>query len=67
MLLQWGDRDPVLLRPLADTAKAEFSHADVTLIHYPDAGHYLMLEVPETSGRDLEQFLDRVLAPAGGG
>lgn len=64
VLLQWGDSDPVLPAGLGDTAKMEFTHAPVTLIHYPNAGHYLMLEIPEESGRDVEAFLDRVLTPA---
>lgn len=65
VLLQWGDRDPVLLAPLADKAVAEFSNTKVTLIHYPTASHYPMLEIPEVTGKDLAAFLDRVTqAPA---
>jgi pimeloyl-ACP methyl ester carboxylesterase len=58
VLLQWGDRDPVLAAPLADVARAQFSSAIVTLIHYPDVGHYPMLELPEQTGKDLQAFLD---------
>lgn len=58
VLLQWGDRDPVLARPLADRARAQFSKAPVTLIHYPDVSHYPMLELPEATLHDLETFLD---------
>lgn len=60
VLLQWGDRDPVLPKALSDKAVAQFKNAKVTLIHYPDAGHYPMLEIPEESGGDLVSFLDRV-------
>ena len=60
VLLQWGDRDPVLPMSMATKAVAQFAGAKVKLIHYPDAGHYLMLEIPEESGRDLEAFLDEV-------
>lgn len=58
VLLQWGDRDPVLAAPLADTAVAQFSHAEVTLIHYPDVSHYPMIELPDQTGEDLERWLD---------
>jgi pimeloyl-ACP methyl ester carboxylesterase len=60
VLLQWGDRDPVLAKPLADKAVAQFKAAKVTLIHYSDVGHYPMLEIPDRSGADLEAFLDRL-------
>jgi pimeloyl-ACP methyl ester carboxylesterase len=63
ILLQWGDADPVLPRALADQARAEFANAPVTLIHYAGVGHYPMLEIPQQSAADLEQFLDRVLLP----
>jgi pimeloyl-ACP methyl ester carboxylesterase len=62
ILLQWGDRDPVLPTYLADKAVKQFSAAKVTLIHYPDLGHYPMLELPQETGRDLVTFLDQVHA-----
>ncbi len=58
VLLQWGDRDPVLAAPLADTAVAQFANAKVTLIHYPDVSHYPMIELPDETGRDLSRWLD---------
>jgi pimeloyl-ACP methyl ester carboxylesterase len=65
ILLQWGDRDPVIPLDRADEAVRQFANARVTLIHYPDAGHYPMLEIPGPTGRDLLAFLDRVhAAPA---
>jgi len=65
VLLQWGDADPVLPPTLADDAKAHFRNAAVTLIHYPDAGHYPMLEIPERTEADLAVFL-KALTKAGG-
>jgi pimeloyl-ACP methyl ester carboxylesterase len=62
ILLQWGDRDRVLPKYLADTAVKQFAAAKVEVIHYPDVGHYPMLELPEQTGRDLRSFLDRVTA-----
>ena len=62
ILLQWGDRDIVLPKYLADKAVKDFANAKVELIHYPDVGHYPMIELPEETGRDLKAFLDRVTA-----
>lgn len=62
VLLQWGDRDPVLPIERASEAVRQFANAPVTLIHYPDAGHYPMLEIPGQTGRDLLAFLDKVHA-----
>ena len=62
VLLQWGDRDVVLPKYLADTAVKEFSGTKVQVIHYPDVGHYPMLELPVETGRDLKAFLDRITA-----
>jgi pimeloyl-ACP methyl ester carboxylesterase len=62
ILLQWGDRDIVLPKYLADQAEKEFANAKVELIHYPDVGHYPMIELPNETGRDLKAFLDRVTA-----
>jgi len=59
ILLQWGDRDIVLPTYLADKAVKQFANAPVTLLHYPDVGHYPMLELPDETGRDLDQFLGR--------
>jgi pimeloyl-ACP methyl ester carboxylesterase len=64
VLLQWGDRDPVLKAPLADKAVAQFTNTKVTLIHYPDVSHYPMIELPEQTGADLEAWLDRTVGTA---
>ncbi|MET0240743.1 MAG: alpha/beta hydrolase [Sphingobium sp.] len=66
ILLQWGDRDPVLPTYLADKAVKDFSAAKVDLIHYPDVGHYPMLELPVETGRDLKAWLDKTTGPAAG-
>lgn len=60
ILLQWGDRDYVLPRYRAGDAVKQFTNAPVTLIHYPDVGHYPMIELPDETGRDLKAFLDRI-------
>lgn len=60
VLLQWGDADPVLPAALGDDAKTRFANANVTLIHYKDAGHYPMLEIPEKTVADLEKFLGQI-------
>ena len=61
ILLQWGDRDPVLPKALAAKAVTQFKAAKVDLIHYPDVGHYPMLELPADTARDLRQWFDKVL------
>lgn len=57
ILLQWGDRDPVLPKNLAADAVGKFENAPVKLIHYSDVGHYPMLEAPERTAKDLDVFL----------
>ena len=47
---------------LADKAVKQFASSQVTLIHYPDVGHYPMLELPQETGRDLGVWLDKVHA-----
>lgn len=66
ILLQWCDADPVIPAGAAQEAVDEFSNADVTLIRYPDLGHYPMLEDPERTGTDLKAFFDRVLTAEDG-
>lgn len=61
ILLQWGDADPVLPRYLAADAVKEFSATKVEVIHYPDLGHYPMLELPRETARDLRSWLDRTI------
>jgi pimeloyl-ACP methyl ester carboxylesterase len=63
VLLQWGDRDPVLAEPLAELARAQFVNTSVKLIHYPDVSHYPMLELPDETSRDLEIFLNGLTSP----
>jgi hypothetical protein len=47
---------------VAATGLKQFSSAQVTLLHNPDAGHYPMLELPQETGRDLGVWLDKVHA-----
>jgi pimeloyl-ACP methyl ester carboxylesterase len=61
ILLQWGDRDPVLPKALASKAVSQFEQAKVDVIHYPDVGHYPMLELPTDTARDLRTWLDRTV------
>jgi len=58
VLLQWGDRDIVIPRDRADDARTMFASAPMTIIHYPDVGHYPMLELPVKTGRDLKAWID---------
>ncbi len=61
ILLQWGDRDPVLPKALASKAVSQFEQAKVDVIHYPDVGHYPMLELPAETAKDLRTWLDRTV------
>ncbi|MGC6329240.1 alpha/beta fold hydrolase [Rhizorhabdus sp. FW153] len=61
ILLQWGDRDPVLPKALASKAVSQFEQAKVDVIHYPDVGHYPMLELPSETAKDLRTWLDRTV------
>ncbi len=66
VLLQWGDADPVLPAALGEDARARLSNAKVTLIHYANAGHYPMLEIPQQTVKDLQEFLAALpTAPSG--
>lgn len=58
VLLQWGDRDIVIPKDRADDARVMFANAPMTIIHYPDVGHYPMIELPEKTGRDLKAWID---------
>jgi pimeloyl-ACP methyl ester carboxylesterase len=60
VLLQWGDRDIVIPKDRAEDARTMFANAPMTIIHYPDVGHYPMIELPEKTGRDLKAWLDKL-------
>jgi len=67
VLLQWGDRDIVIPKDRADDARVMFANAPMKIIHYPDVGHYPMIELPEQTGRDLKAWIDALPAtPAAG-
>jgi pimeloyl-ACP methyl ester carboxylesterase len=56
-LLLWGEKD--LMVPLDDGRKFSEALPNETLITYPDAGHLVMLEIPERSLADVRAFLSR--------
>jgi pimeloyl-ACP methyl ester carboxylesterase len=58
VLLQWGDRDIVIPKDRAEDARTMFANAPMTIIHYPDVGHYPMIELPERTGQDLRKWID---------
>lgn len=60
VLLQWGDRDIVIPKDRADDARVMFANAPMTIVHYPDVGHYPMIELPVKTGRDLKQWIDKL-------
>lgn len=62
ILLQWGDVDPVLPIDLVPGAVADFENTEVEVIHYPDVGHYPMIELPDETGKDLKVFIDKIHA-----
>jgi pimeloyl-ACP methyl ester carboxylesterase len=58
VLLQWCEQDTVISQS-AGSSVARFTHAPVTLIRYPQFGHFPMWEHPDLFTRDLAAFLDR--------
>ena len=61
VLLQWCELDTVISQT-AERSIARFRNAPVTLIRYPQLGHFPMLEDPELFAADLAKFL-RANAP----
>lgn len=62
VLLQWCELDTVISQS-AERTVARFTHAPVTLIRYPQLGHFPMWENPELFSADLGKFLDQVHQP----
>jgi pimeloyl-ACP methyl ester carboxylesterase len=52
VLLQWCGYDTVISQGAAPTV-ARFTNTTVTLIEYPDVGHFPMWEIPERFSEDL--------------
>lgn len=57
VLLQWCMYDDVISQG-AKASVARFKHAPVTLIEYPDLGHFPMWEKPAKFTADLEKWLE---------
>jgi pimeloyl-ACP methyl ester carboxylesterase len=62
VLIQWCVQDTVISQS-AEKSVARFTQAPVTLINYPQFGHFPMLEDPDLFARDLASFLDKVSSP----
>lgn len=56
-LLQWAGKSPVLTADGLNRVAPLFTGTDVKVIRYPDLGHKLMLEDPETTVVDARAFL----------
>ncbi len=59
-LVLWGAHDPYLPVALAHTQREAFPSAEVAILD--DSGHWPFADDPETVGRLIEPFLQRVLA-----
>lgn len=59
VLLQWCSYDDVISQS-AEASVKRFTNAPVTLIQYPDLGHFPMWEKPQKFTRDLEAWLAKV-------
>lgn len=62
VLIQWCVQDTVISQS-AEQSVARFAQAPVTLINYPQFGHFPMLEDPDLFAKDLTLFLDKVNMP----
>lgn len=54
-LLLWGDRDRYL--DVRNTHELERWAAELRIVHFPNAGHWLMLDEPQHVNRELIEFL----------
>jgi pimeloyl-ACP methyl ester carboxylesterase len=61
VLLQWSGYDTVISQGAARTV-ARFRNAPVTLIEYPEVGHFPMWEIPDRFSADLAKWLDGLKA-----
>ncbi|PNU06848.1 alpha/beta fold hydrolase [Novosphingobium guangzhouense] len=59
VLLQWCSYDDVISQS-AKASVVRFTNAPVTLIEYPDLGHFPMWEKPQKFTADLEKWLVKV-------
>jgi pimeloyl-ACP methyl ester carboxylesterase len=58
VLVQWGERGPVLPKDLHCTIASAFSSAPVRVISYPELGHKLVMEDPVKTARDALAFIE---------
>jgi pimeloyl-ACP methyl ester carboxylesterase len=58
VLLQWGERGPVLPTHLHCAIANAFVNAPVRVISYPELGHKLVMEDAERTARDALAFID---------
>lgn len=56
-LIQWAGQSPVLRSDGLNRVAPLFTSAKVEIIRYPDLGHKLMMEDPETTVADVRAFL----------
>lgn len=57
VLLQWCERDTVISQG-PEASVARFTATHVTLIRYPNVGHWPMWEIPDRFAADVGAFLD---------
>ncbi len=57
-LIQWPGKSPVLPGYLIKDVAPLFVNAPTTVIEYPDAGHKLMIEIPNETAEDARAFLN---------
>ena len=62
VLVQWCVQDEVISQDVEATL-ARFTQAPVSLISYPQFGHFPMLEDPDLFTADLAEFFERTLSP----
>lgn len=58
VLVQWGERGPVLPRDLHCVIAGAFAGAPVRVISYPELGHKLVMEDPVKTARDALAFIE---------
>jgi pimeloyl-ACP methyl ester carboxylesterase len=63
VLLQWCGYDTVISQGAAPTV-ARFSNTRVTLVEYPDVGHFPMWEIPDRFSEDLARWVSGTQAAA---
>ncbi len=60
-LIQWSTHSTYLAATEAEVFQAWMPHAPTEVILYPQAGHLMVLDAPDATGRDARAFLDRTV------